>query len=114
MAKKRVTHVKKKDYKSAAYKLLVAISITGIIVPSGIIVKAGLGALLAYLYKLKKSGMKDEDINEIKNILDSAMPSRLKSSYVKETEEQLIQEVAQWNATTWEKPVISYPTNKRR
>ena len=114
MEKRKVTHVKKKNYKKSAYYLLMGICVAGIVVPSGIIVKAGLASLMAFLHKLKKSGMSDEDILEIESVLDSSIPKTVKSYPRRESDETIQEAINEWNSSTWKAPVVTYPTRKNR
>lgn len=108
--------IKKAKPKNAAYKLALAMAIVGLITPTGIVVKLGMAALLAYLHKLKKSGMIKEDYDDIKEIMDDTIVSNIPKGYIeKENDAELESTVDMWNNATWEgyyKPVVTYTSKK--
>ena len=108
--------IKKAKPKNVAYKLALAMAVVGLITPTGIIVKLGMAALLAYLHKLKKSGMIKEDYDDIKEIMDDTIVSNIPKGYIKkENDAELESTVDMWNNATWEgyyKPVVTYTSKK--
>ncbi len=123
----KVTKKETKKVSRMVYLLGITFAVCGIIVPSALIVKAGLTGLICFLRKLEKMGLFAE-AKEIKQMLNEDLLSRkvfeINERNMERThpsmdrdlgEMTVAKEVEEWNnIDLWykNKNVVSYPTKK--
>lgn len=123
----KVTKTETKKVSMMVYLLGMTIAACGIIIPTGIIIKAGFVGLMSFLRKLRKRGLFDET-EDIKQMLDNDLISRkvleLYDRHMEKTHPSMSddyiqndasREIEEWNnVELWYKNhnVVTYPTKK--